>query len=522
MDKKLLLTFTLSILTVWGLQHYFDGAPAVKQGGPVAITATVTPGQPIKVPSTQDLFKPLDTGVTLALPTKAAEKIVIATDAVGAIFSTRGGVLESLNFKKYKGHAGKPMETVSGDCFLLAFDGQTPVDYNLVSNVTNDGVTTVEFATEIDGWGITKRFAIHHAAYQVDVTLGCTPKPGAKQLQPRLFVKAPYVAEVASNAVELFAWNEFKTNVEKIELGKHQDLIWHWETPKLLFGAQDKYFVHAMVNDPAKFVQRAYIHHVAPKEKNAPQTTTMIFQGPSIEKSAQWSMTFYMGPKVTQDLAKVDERLEGLLSYGWLSWLCKLLLQWLMYLYQLLGNFGLAIVVLTLLLKLPFTPLSMYARKKTDEYQRYVPTINKIRLKYRHDVQLQHAEVMRFHQEHNISPTTHMVGCLPMLIQFPILIALYRLLSNHVALYHAPFYGWIVDLSAKDPFYVIPTLMGLTMIWQNFTMPQSDEKQRFVMIFMSIFMSVIFANLPAGLVLYYFINSLFTIVEDYARKLFFK
>jgi YidC/Oxa1 family membrane protein insertase len=229
-----------------------------------------------------------------------------------------------------------------------------------------------------------------------------------------------------------------------------------------------------------------------------------------------------MGPKISGQLGAVDERLESLLSYGWLSWLCKLLLQWLMYLYQLLGNFGLAIIALAVLLKLPFTPFSMYARKKHEEYQRYVPTINKIRLKYRHDQKMQTEEVMRFHQEHNISPATQMLGCLPLLIQFPLAIGLYRMLGSHLALYHTPFYGWIVDLSAKDPYYVIPTLMGATMVLQNMMMPQTDEKQRLIAIFMSLVMAVIFASLPAGLALYWFANSLFTIVEDATRKLFFK
>lgn len=535
MDKKLLLAITLSMLTVWGLQYY-TGSKSTEQGGPVAINATVAPGQPIKVPSTQDLFKPLNTAVTLAQGPTSPEKVVVNAGGLTAVFSTSGAVLEALGFSQHLGKTHKPLETINASslsadkrieksCFLLAFDKQTPTAYRLVSNVTNDGMTTVVFQTEVEGWTIVKRYALHHATYQVDVTIDIAPgaTKNVEPLRPRLFVKAPFVDEIDGNKVDLFEWNEFKNAYgDKIELGKHQGLIWHWETPKVLFGAQDKYFIHALVNDPSKFVQRAYINYVAPKEKNGVQDTSMIFEGPSIEKAAQWTLSFYMGPKISKQVAAVDERLEGLLSYGWLSWLCTLLMQWLMYLYLLLGNFGLAIIALTLLLKLPFTPFSMYARKKTEEYQRFVPTINKIRLKYRHDVQMQHTEVMRFHQEHNISPTTQMLGCLPQLVQLPILFALYRLLNNHIALYHAPFYGWIVDLSAKDPYYVIPTLMCCTMVWQNLTMPQNDEKQRFIMIFMSIAISVFFAGVPAGLVLYYFVNSLFSIIEDYARKLFFK
>lgn len=530
MDKKLLLAIALSLLTVWGLQH-FTGSQSSEQGGPVAINAPVAPGQPIKVLSAQDLYKQLNTTVVLDAGQAPAvnEKITVATPLMTAVFCTEGGVLEQLDFNKHKGKGGKSLRTIaspvdkehdkriSKQTFLLAFDQQTPTAYKLVRNETKDGVTNIAFQTETMGWTVTKQYAIHADAYRVDVTLGFVPaSENVQPLHPRLFVKAPYVDEVAGNAIHFFDWNEYKTDLEQIELGQHKDLVWYWQSPKVLFGAQDKYFVHALVNDAGKFVQRAYI--------NAPdkQAAMAIFEGPTIQKAQQWELTFYMGPKVSEQLSAVDERLERLLSFGWLSLICRLLLGWLMYLYQLLGNFGLAIILLTLLLKLPFMPLSMYARKKTEEYQKYMPTINKIRLKYRHDMQMQHNEVMRFHQEHNISPTTQMLGCLPLLIQIPIFFGLYRVLNNYVVLYQAPFYGWITDLSARDPFYIIPVLMCLVMLWQNFTTPQTDEKQRVIAIFMSIVVAVVSSNLAAGLVLYGLANIVFSLGEDSLRKLIFR
>lgn len=142
-------------------------------------------------------------------------------------------------------------------------------------------------------------------------------------------------------------------------------------------------------------------------------------------------------------------------------------------------------------------------------------------MKYRHDLSLQHTELMKFYKDHNLSPTTQFLGCLPLLIQMPILFALYRVLNNYLDLYQAPFIGWITDLSSKDPYYVLPILMGLSMLWQQHMTKVADEKQRVMMMFMSIFMTVMFANFPAGLVLYWLMNNIWTIGEDYLRKYFF-
>ena len=194
---------------------------------------------------------------------------------------------------------------------------------------------------------------------------------------------------------------------------------------------------------------------------------------------------------------------------------CFKLLYWL---FGLIGNYGWAIVVMTILLRLPFVPLSIFGRKKMEEYQRFQPTIQRIRQKYKHDLKMQNQELMKFHADHNLSTATPLLGCLPLLIQMPILFALYRVLGNYLDLYQAPFFGWIIDLSAKDPYYVIPVLMGLTMLWQQAITPSGDEKQKVMMYFVSIVMTVLFAGFPVGLVLYWTMNNILTLLEDYFRK----
>ena len=153
-----------------------------------------------------------------------------------------------------------------------------------------------------------------------------------------------------------------------------------------------------------------------------------------------------------------------------------------------------------------------------EDYQKFQPTIARIRQKYKSDPARQQQELVQFHKDHNISPATSMVGCLPMLIQFPFLIALYRALGNYLDLYKAPFFGWITDLSLKDPYYVLPILMGAAMLWQQSMTPATDSKMKVAGMFMPILMVAIFIKFPAGLVLYWFTNNLLTIGEDLLRK----
>ena len=533
MDKKLLFAIILSLGTVWLFQYYTGKNSQTEQpgvvtvgGGPVAAVA----GQPIKVPTTQDLYKPLQLEVDFAehKGSDAETLTVVDTDYCTATFSNHGAVLVGLDFKDHTGKNGTPLRTVYSKgsydaeqrkkgCFLVALDQKSPYFYKFVEKRIVENKTELEFNADHDQWTIGKIYTLYKDSYKIDVTIKLTPKtPTATPVQPRMFFSAPYLAEISDDAVNVLVWNEQKQEIDKQEAAKTKGLAWYWHTPKPMIGADDKYFVHTLVDDPSKFVQRGYIQEFDAKN------VMPVLEGPSVKEARSWTLSFYFGPKLFDHFTAVDSRLEDLLSFGWLSWLCKLLLKWLTFIYDYLGNFGFAIIVLTILLKLPFAPLSIYARKKMEEYQRYQPTINKIRMKYKGDMQMQHEELMKFHKEHNISPTTQMIGCLPLLIQMPILFSLYRVLNNYLDLYQAPFVGWIVDLSSKDPYYVLPILMGLSMLWQQIITPTTDEKQRVVMIFVTIVMTVVFAGFPAGLVLYWFMNNLLTIGEDYLRKLLFK
>lgn len=527
MDKKFLLSVGLSLVTVWVLQYYwYKPTPVSGEISLKTAQAVPKPGEPIRVPVREDLLKPLKTDALFdhvgqdAAPSK---EIVIETKQHAVMVASHGGGITGLGFKKYAGKTKKPLMTITPEfvaksipAFALAFDESAPQEYAVVD--ADQGATnTVALQAAYKNWVVTKEIHVDEASYAVDVVLRFEPKnQDAGSLRPRLFVPAPVVTELGEDQPSVFLFNEHRSEVEKKSVNEAEGLAWYWQSPQALVGMHDKYFVHALTSDAEKFVQRAYFHRMGKEGSLA-----LILEGPEVKDKAEWRMSFYMGPKVYSDLTQVDERLGTIAAGGWLAWITKLMLKFLDFVNKYVKNLGFAIIVLALLLKLPLTPLSIYSRIKMERYQKHAPIINRIRSKFRSDPQMQMQEVSRYHHEHNISPSTPLIGCLPLLLQLPVMYSLYDILNNSIQLYQAPFWGWIVDLSAKDPFYIIPILMGISMVWQQAMAPVNDEKQRVAMFFVSIVMTVVFAGLPVGLVLYWLVNNLLTIIEDYVRRWFF-
>ncbi|MBD3231569.1 membrane protein insertase YidC [Candidatus Dependentiae bacterium] len=518
MDRKLLFAMGLTIATLM-IFHYFN-TPDHKNKTTVPVD--VRPGQSYKVPTAQDLAQPINTEIDF-VDKKISQKEEIKkidTDLYEISFSNYGGVISTVDFKKHLGKKDVPLRTIhhknfyerEDSAFLLALDEKTPYFYNFKETKELEDSHYITFEAVTSDWIINKIYKVHKKIYKIDLELVFEPKSKEiKSIQPRLFFPAPIVAEISDDKLEGFTMDVSGESVRKVY---EKELDQAWVMPSI-FGAEDKYFAHCLEKDPNSFVQRAFF-------KFANKKIYPVLQGPVISQKSSWNISFYVGPKLIDDLTAVDPRLEGLLYFGWLSWLCKLLLKLLEWIYSFLGNFGFAIILLTILIKMPFLPLSITSKKKIDEYQRYQPTINRIRMKYKNDLKLQQAEIMKFHKDHNLSPTTPFFGCLPFLIQMPILFALYRILNGYLDLYQAPFIGWITDLSSKDPYYVLPILMGGSMIWQQLLTPMIDARQKVMMFFLPVIMTYIFTGFPAGLVLYWLMNNLLMISEDYLKKMIYK
>jgi len=225
------------------------------------------------------------------------------------------------------------------------------------------------------------------------------------------------------------------------------------------------------------------------------------------------TMRLYAGPQEQDRLEALAPGLDLTTDYGWLTIIAKPLFVFLSVLNDQVGNWGLAIIILTLVVKALFYPLSAASYRSMAKMRVVAPKMQQLKERYGDDKQRMQVELMKLYQTEKINP---LGGCLPILVQIPVFIALYYALIASVELRHAPFYGWIVDLSAPDPYYVLPVLMGLSMIVQaRLNPPPPDPIQAKVMQIMPVAFSVFFFFFASGLVLYWLVNNALSIAQQW-------
>ena len=229
--------------------------------------------------------------------------------------------------------------------------------------------------------------------------------------------------------------------------------------------------------------------------------------------SGQFKTRLYAGPKIQSVLEQIAPGLELTVDYGIFTVISKPLFWLLEKVYAFLGNWGWAIAVVTLLIKLVFYKLSEASYRSMAKMRKFQPRLTVLRERYGDDRQRLNQEMMALYKREKVNP---LGGCLPILVQIPVFIALYWVLIESVELRHAPFILWIDDLSSKDPFFVLPLLMGVTMFIQNRLNPTPpDPIQAKVMMFLPLIFTVFFAFFPAGLVLYWLVNNLLSISQQW-------
>ncbi len=221
----------------------------------------------------------------------------------------------------------------------------------------------------------------------------------------------------------------------------------------------------------------------------------------------------FLGPKDFDLLEGVGYQFERAKDFGFFRILAQPLLHVLKFFYGFLGNYGMAIILLTVCIKLIFWPLTQKSYKSMKGMQTLQPEMQKLREKYGHDKQRLNQEMMAFYKDNKVNP---LGGCLPMLIQIPVFFALYQVLLGAIELRHAPFMLWITDLSIKDPYYITPLIMGVTMFLQQKMTPSNmDPTQQKIMLMMPVVFTFLFLNFPSGLVIYWLVNNLLTILQQY-------
>jgi YidC/Oxa1 family membrane protein insertase len=265
------------------------------------------------------------------------------------------------------------------------------------------------------------------------------------------------------------------------------------------------------------------------KEENDEIFTEILVPIAAMAKEP-YPLFVYSGPKDLNALAKVGHHLQRTVDLGWFSVVAEPMLRLLKIFHSMTGNYGLDIILLTVLVKLVTVPLTQKSFKSMQEMQKLQPQMKKLQEKYADDRNALNKEVMELYRRHNVNP---LGGCLPMVIQMPIFIGLYNALLSAVELRHASFLLWINDLSAPDRIPPVPhpplamvagteiripvltLLMGVSMLIQQRMTPQTgDPTQQRMMMFMPVVFTVMFINFPSGLALYWLVNNVLTIAQQ--------
>ncbi|HIQ46212.1 MAG TPA: membrane protein insertase YidC [Sulfurovum sp.] len=233
-----------------------------------------------------------------------------------------------------------------------------------------------------------------------------------------------------------------------------------------------------------------------------------------VEGAAQMTFGAYIGPKEEKTLKAIHPELTDAIEFGWFSFLSKPFFKVLIWIHDRIGNWGWAIILFTLLVKLILFPLSYKGMMSMQKLKDLAPKMKEIKEKYKGDPAKMNAQMMEMYKKHGANP---MGGCLPLILQIPVFFALYRVLLNAVELQGAPWILWIQDLAVMDPYFVLPVLMGASMWFQQRITPSNftDPLQEKIFKFFPVIMTVFFVYFPSGLVLYWLVNNLFTIAQQY-------
>ena len=548
MERRVLLAISLSFLVLFFYQSYFAPPTPPPATQPTGVTGTPAAGAPAtpmpapgSLPAQPAVVAPSAPASTVVTGEADERDITVETATVRAVFTNRGARLRHWVLKRYLNDAGQPLDLVpSADSvnnaltpFSLRLDD--PAQTSRVNGAlfrsaapalldASSGPATLAFEwQDADGLRVTKAFTFQPDGYIVSVAV--TAQHGTQALNPAIDWGPGLGDDIAHAAQGSFLAPSYSTPAQAVV---HQDnsvtrlgpAAGTQDGPFLYAGIDDHYFAALALNDGEPPATMSFDHTsfvVPPKTPDAPPGRYAAF-GVRFQ-SPPAAQRFYFGPKAFDDLRAVNTEMVRVINFGIFAWLAVPLLGALKWVHQYVGNWGWAIVALTVLINLAMFPLRQKSVKSMRKMQEIQPQMKAIQARYAQykitDPQRQkmNEEVMALYKEKGVNPAS---GCVPMLLTFPFLFAFYAMLSQAIEIRGAEFLGWIVDLSRPDPLYITPLLMGATMFWQQKIMPTSaDPVQQRVMMIMPIMFTFMFLAYPSGLVIYWTISNLWAIGQQY-------
>ena len=525
----LLFIFGFSLLMLW------EAWEREHRPKPPAVQAT-QPSVPAPAPTKAPAVAPAPGQIAPSAPTEAGGEVVrITTDLVIAEIDTRGGTLKRLELLRHKDSNDPDKNLV-----LVSPAHQYEVQTGLAGEggpnhrslwraepgprALAPGAESVELrltAQGRDGLEVEKTFTFTRNSYVIDVSLQLR-NGGRAPLSTYAYFQLTHDGKPEGNrnsVAETFGAQSFtgfavysderkfeKVHPSDLDKGK-ADHIKQAKDGWLAF--VQHYFVSAWLAPQG--VPRDYVMEKRQDGTYAARLLVPVSLAPGA--SGKLAVALYAGPQEKRRLEAAAPGLDLVVDYGWLAIIAWPLFWLLEKLHALTGNWGVAIILLTVLIKLIFFPLSAASYKSMAKMKLITPRLTKIREMYANDRQKMNQAMMELYKTEKINP---MGGCFPILVQIPVFIALYWVLLAAIELRHAPFMLWIKDLAALDPYFVLPILMTVTMVVQTRLNPvPPDPVQAQVMKYMPFVFSIFFFFFPAGLVLYWLVNNILSIAQQW-------
>lgn len=551
MEKRAFLAFALALAVLIFWDYYFglyrvpEEQKPQEQASPQAPSSPERPVQPAPGMPLEGLSSKALPQEKLVPLDKQFDSWTVETPLMRGQILAPGARFSTLSLRKFREHvdpASPAMDLVStrnSGYLPVAVDLLQHPDWQIstrpfvsdsprmVNLAGSDESKTLSFNTELpDRVQLTKSFTFSADSYVTDLEVrvrNLSQERLSDQLGVSFFFQ-PYsgLEESSYNPSQVAAFQKGELTTHPFKDLQKKDL--NFKSPLDWMGYENNYFIQAII--PLEDKPYQMVARVVDANKQLIQVVYLSepFQlDPNQESTLK--LRLYMGPKELSQLAKAEHNLPMAVDYGWFTVIAKPLLHVLNWFYRFTHNYGIAIILLTVVIKIVFWPLTQKSFQSMQAMKKLQPKIAQLREKYSDDKEKLNQELMQLYKTYKVNP---LGGCLPMVLQIPVFFALYRMLNGAVELRHMPFMLWIDDLTAPDrldigfsiPYLgglpVLTILMGVTMfIQQKMTPSAGDPRQEQIMLLLPVVFTVMFVNFPAGLVLYWLVNNVLSIIQQY-------
>jgi len=535
--KRVVLAVVLSLLVIVGWSYFFAPQYQEPQPQPQPQQQTAQAPQGQAQPAIQPAPGETEFDMGETMPMEAFEPVpgqdvTVETPLFTAVFSSQGGILKSFKLKKYD-------LTIDKDSDPVNLVGMAATHKGVMGLLLNGSATWRKGKWSAPEGGLTLaegesgELVFRGRVGSVEIARTFTFDAGSYLIKERTGVQNTTESQI--NA--LVGFTMAATDMTKGGSNRYNQTKVSWlsadgkkdehDTDDLGTGlsfdngirwgaVQNNYFMVAAAPEAENLTLKAKFEEDVYRVALMGESEYIL---PGV--AGAFACDYYLGPVDDDELAGAPGNLEAVVTYGWFDIISKPLLKALKFFQGMVGNWGVAIIILTIIIKIIFWPLSHKSYKSMNKMKKIQPLMAEIREKYKGDREKMNQEMMQLYKTYKVNPAG---GCLPMLLQIPVFIGLYQALLYSIELRHASFIThvpftdiiWLADLSAKDPFYVSPIIMGASMfLQQKMTPSPGDPTQAKIMLFMPVIFTFIFLNFPAGLVVYWLCNNILSIAQQW-------